>query len=424
MDLRRYANGLAQSVSQVMAREGMGATVTGVKQGPHTLTLAVALHEPTRANLQKATTLATAFEAAIYDEPVRITMRRGVLMVECPSPVAVTVDGTKLRGKGLAVPLGVTTLRAVRGVDFEHEAHLLIVAPTGKGKTTTARCMAYHLARQNEPSKVQFIVSTFKPQDWRAFAALPHTRAVVVEPSESAAMLRWLLTVVNERTRTSVDTPHIFMVLDDLLNLLGSQDIANELSQIASLGRAAGVHLVIGTQRLGKRGAGDAAVTGNITSRIVLGVASGNDAAQFAGRGKTGAELLGRYPGDALLVQDGGTVRLAIGYVPDEALSGLYGGAPVEAPRPWASSVRTGAPVHSAPVILADEPENGDVRTGAPVQPVVTFPLPKRAPAGAEVDAVRAAYARNGQSLNKTVVEVYGAKSSLTMAWLKGALDL
>lgn len=424
MDVQRYANGLAQGIYRVLQRESLFGTITGVRQGPHTLTFAVQLHEPSHANLRRVLTLAPAIEAAIYDEPVRLELRRGVLMVQAPSPVAVQVNGTRMRGAGLAAPLGVTTLRSVRGVDFAREPHLLIVAPSGRGKTTTARCMAYHLAKQNTPDKVQIIVSTFKPHDWRAFAALPHTLGVIVAPDESAAMLRWLLDVVHERSLTSNDTPHIFMVLDDLLNLLAVQDVTNELAQIASLGRAAGVHLVIGTQRLGKRGAGDAAVTGNMTSRIVLGTANANDAAQFTGRGGSGAERLGKYPGDAMLVQDGEAVRLAIGYVSDEQLLTLApGGAPGKRPAPWLASVRTGAPVHDSTENRADGAESGDMRTGAPVQPVVVFPLDKRPPTPAEAEAIRAAYERNGRSLNKTVVEVYGSKGSLTMALLKGALD-
>lgn len=424
MDVQRYANGLAQRIYRVLQREGLAGTITGVKQGPHTLTFAVALHEPSHANLRRSLTLAPAIEAAIYDEPVRLELRRGVLMVQAPSPVAVMVDGTRMRGAGLAVPLGVTTLRSVRGVDFAHEPHLLIVAPSGRGKTTAARCLAYHLARQNSPDEVRFIVSTFKPRDWQAFTRLPHTLAVIVTPDESTAMLRWLLGVVHDRARTGVSEPHYFMVLDDLLNLLAVQDVTNELAQIASLGRAAGVHLIIGTQRLGKRGAGDAAVTGNMTTRIVLGTANASDAAQFAGRGKTGAEALGRYPGDALLVQDGASVRLAVGYVSDEQLSTLApGGAPVGASVPWSSSVCTGAPVHVFAENDVEGAENDDTRTGAPVRPVVAFPLDKRPPTPAEAEAIRAAYVRNGRSLNKTVVEVYGSKGSLTMALLKGALE-
>lgn len=426
MDVRRYANTTAQAIARMFEREGMLAMVTGVKQGPHTLTFAVQFAEPTKATLSKALTLAPAVEAAIYDEPVRLELRRGLLMVQTPSPAPVKVDGTRMRGKGLAVPLGVTALRSVRGVDFATEPHLLIVAPSGRGKTTTARCMAYHLARQNTPDRVRFIVSTFKPRDWQAFAALPHTQAVIVSPAESAAMLRWLLGEVNRRSRTGEDTPHIFMVLDDLLNLLAVEEVTDELAQIASLGRAAGVHLVIGTQRLGKRGAGDAAVTGNITTRIVLGTASAADAAQFTGRGKSGAEQLGKYPGDALLVQDGASVRLAIGYVPDNALAGLSGGAPVESVRPWSASVRTGAPVHAIAYSGAVYAENDNDDTGAPVQddeaPAVTFPLPKRTPTDAERAAIAEVYGREG-SLNRTVQIVYGSKNALTLALVKEAID-
>jgi hypothetical protein len=99
------------------------------------------------------------------------------------------------------------------------------------------------------------------------------------------------------------------------------------------LGRAAGIHLIIGTQRLGESGSGGAAVTGNIPTRLVFGTADAQDAALFSGRGDSGAEKLGRYAGDALLINDGGTYRLAVGYVTDADLSSLRQGA--QEVRPW-----------------------------------------------------------------------------------------
>ena len=72
-------------------------------------------------------------------------------------------------------------------------------------------------------------------------------------------------------------------------------DVSNELVELASLGRAAGIHLIVGTQRLGKRGAGDAAVTGNMPTRLVFGTADAQNAAFFSGRADSGAENLGRF---------------------------------------------------------------------------------------------------------------------------------
>ena len=279
-------------------------------QGPHTLTFGLRLYEPTQKNINKALGLRGAIEAAIADSPVRIYTDRGVLYVETPSPTPVTVDGAKLRGEQFAVPLGMTSRQSVTGVDLIINPHLLLVGPTNRGKTTAARLVAYHLARQNPSHHARFIVSTFKPKDWQAFSSLAHTFAVITDPDESAQMARYLVEVMHNRTKSGQDSPHLFVFLDDLLNLLSVADVDGELAQLASLGRAAGIHLIIGTQRLGEKGAAGGLVTGNIPTRLVFGTADAQDAALFTGRGGSGAERLGRYPGDALLVTDGGTQRV------------------------------------------------------------------------------------------------------------------
>ena len=143
---------------------------------------------------------------------------------------------------------------------------------------------------------------------------------------------------MHQRTQSGQESPHLFVFLDDLLNLLGVTAVDGQLAQLASLGRGAGIHLIVGTQRLGEKGAAGSLVTGNIPTRLVFGTADAQDAALFTGRGGSGAEKLGRYPGDALLVTDGGTQRLAVGYITDAHLTNLP--QQPDSWRPWRN--RTG----------------------------------------------------------------------------------
>lgn len=336
--LRHHINFTERAIASAFVRNSLYVHLCGNVQGPHTLTFGLRLHEPTQRHINKALTLAGAVEAAISDSPVRIYMDRGVILVETPSPAPVTVDGKKLHGEGFAVPLGMTSRQTVAGVDLIANPHLLLVGPTNRGKTTAARLIAYHLAQQNRPQAARFIVSTFKPRDWLAFAALTHTLAVISDPQESAQMIDWLIRLMHRRTQRGQESPHLFVFLDDLLNLLGIAPVDSQLAQLASLGRGAGIHLIIGTQRLGEKGAAGSLVTGNIPTRVVFGTADSKDASLFTGRGGSGAEKLGRYPGDALLITDGGTQRLAVGLIADAHLSRL----PQEnsSHRPWL--VRTG----------------------------------------------------------------------------------
>jgi len=333
MNLQQHMTMVEQAIASAFVNNGLPLHLCGSLQGPHTLTFGLRLYQPTQTNINKALKLAGAIEAAIVDSPARVYMDNGLLYVEVPSPTPVVVQGTTLHGQGLAVPLGMTARQTIAGIDFAINPHVLLVGPTNRGKTTAARLVAYHLAHQNSPRQARFIVSTFKPKDWQAFRNLPHTLALITEPWEAEQMLAWLVDLMHQRTSHGQDTPHLFVFLDDLLNLLGVVEVTKGLKQLVSLGRAAGIHLVIGTQRLGEAGAGGAAVTGNIPTRLVFGTADAQDAALFSGRGDSGAEKLGRYAGDALLINDGGAYRLAVGYVTDADLNSLRQGS--HEARPW-----------------------------------------------------------------------------------------
>jgi DNA polymerase III delta prime subunit len=420
-DLGRHMALIEQAIAGAFVNDGLHVHLLGGTQGPHTLTYALRLYQPTKANIYKALRLSSAVEAAISDSPVRIYTERGIIFVEVPSPVPVTIYGRTLRGRGLAVPMGMTSRRAIAGVDFEKQPHLLLVAPTGKGKTVAARNVAYHLAKQNPARHVRFIVAAFKAKDWHAFANLHHTFAVI-QPDEVVAMLDWVHGIMLKRTKTGTDTPHLFVFLDDLLNLISAtgKAIVDRLADIASLGRGAGIHLIVGTQRLGKRGAGDAAVTGNMDTRLVLGSADAQDGAYFAGRGETGVEKLGRYPGDALLVSDGGTQRLAVAYVADADLATLP-----QNPDTWRPWIRTAEPVtrqggsiraENHPNTLMQEPVRTQGVSG-PTAVLTGEPVTLQ-----EIELVRQVYARTG-SKNQTCKEIWGFKNGDTWRWLHKALE-
>lgn len=363
--IRQHMRLTEEAIAAAFWRNGLATYASGQVQGPHTLTFGLRLHEPTQRHITRALSLSGAIEAAISDSPVRIYMDRGVILVETPSPSPAAVDGRKLRGQGFAVPLGMTSRQTVAGVDFIANPHLLLVGPTNRGKTTAARLIAYHLARQATPQEARFVVSTFKRGDWDGFTALAPMLAVITDPQESAQMIAWLVRLMHRRTQRGQVSPHLFVFLDDLLNLLGVAAVDDALAQLASLGRGAGIHLIIGTQRLGEKGAAGSLVTGNVPSRLVFGTADSKDAVLFTGRSGSGAEKLGRYPGDALLVTDGGAQRLAVGYIDATHLNHLP--QPPDSYRPWLARTGTVRTSHSSEEYAVPPATTGE--EGVPVRP-------------------------------------------------------
>lgn len=421
--VQAYMRVAEQQIGAAFVGDGLYCHMAGAWQGPHTLTFALRLYEPRQANINRALKLAGAIEARIGASPVRVYSDTGVIFCEIPSPWPVTVGGPTLHGQRLAVPLGVTPRKTIAGLDFATRPHLLAVGPTRRGKTTALRALAFHLARQNPLGRLGLVAITFKPVDWQAFGALAACWAVITDPAEAAQALTWARDAMHERARRQVRLPDLFLFVDDLANLLAvCPDVAQTLAELASLGGGCGLHLVIGTQRLGEKGAGDALVTSNIPDRLVFGTASASDAAFYTGRGQTGAEKLGAHIGDALLVTDGGAQRLAVGYVSDTDLAGLKQGA--GAVRPWLrGGALAGVPVQAG-AQGGNGAQNGGQAGSTPVQTVQELPagLLTRPPTAEDAAALRALYAQTKRNKNAVFREVNVPKNPLRAEWLKQAL--
>ncbi|MCL4836239.1 MAG: hypothetical protein KJZ86_27615 [Caldilineaceae bacterium] len=419
MDIRSAAAQLETGIRAAFTAEKLGCHIVRTVRGPHTLTTGIRLYEPDVKSLARVGRMAQAIEARSGVSPIRIHSQAGLVYVEAPSPQPIVVPGAVLSGQGLAIPLGLTPLRAVAGLDFDRDSHLLLVAPTNGGKTTAAKAVALAIARQHSPKQARFVVSTFKPADWLGLAHTAHCGGMITDVDETAQMIAWLVGIMYKRTSQMQTTPRLFVFLDDLLNLLKRRpDLADPLAEVASLGRGAGIHLIIGTQRVSKSGMGDAAVSGNITARLVFRTASAQDAAAFTGRGDTGAESIGAHAGDAILVTSAADVqRIAVAYVSDADLAALPQGG---GSRPWLAA---GTPTGTEAGIPAEKGQNGRSEGGSTGIPASVLPLAYRPPTPAEEMALAGLYARKG-SKNKTLAAAYAeGKTPKTLGWLNGALE-
>ena len=432
--VRIYANNAERDILRTYVEHEVLVASYGCRQGPHTLTYALRLVHNVQQQLDKALKLGPLIEGAIRDTPVRIRHKNGYIYVEIPSPAPVAVRAQNLSGDGLAVPVGMTTVRSVRGIDFANPstAHLVVVAGTGRGKTTAARTILYGLARQNDPADVRLVVCTFKPPDWNAFAALPHMLDIATEPRQIVRILRWAKDEVYRRSRAGTTTPRWMIVLDDMYNWGRVVDVGTEIGEIASLGRASGIHLLISTQKVTSEGVGNnAAAVSNISTRLVLGANSGAEAAQVTGLKGSGAELLGRYPGDGLLITTGSPVRLACAHVTDDTVRALAAGrrADPAQPAPWADLPAADArplpqreheavPLVSLDTVASETAAQGAQADGRLAKPFerIDPPTPEQA---AEIVRV---FGETGGSINKTVVSCYGAKGMRTLALVHHAL--
>lgn len=204
--------------------------------------------------------------------------------------------------------------------DIAKMPHLLIAGATGMGKSVCINSLIVSLLYKAKPSEVKLILVDPKKVELSIYNGIPHLLVPVVsDPKKAAGSLSWAvsemerrfglieavgvrdLKMFNEVTKDDPDyefLPQIVIIIDELADLMmtAPDDVEESICRLAQKARAAGMHLIIGTQRPSVD-----VITGlikaNIPSRIAFTVASQIDSRTIIDRG--GAEnLIGR--GDML----------------------------------------------------------------------------------------------------------------------------
>lgn len=241
---------------------------------------------------------------------------RGTLTLELPKPppwkpLAITALP---RRRGIVASLGVDTENRPALIDFSNPstAHILVAGSTGCGKTQAGKLLIYDLAIQNEQDDLKLILIDTKKNGigWREFERLPHLANRVITDEETALkVLSWGNAEVDRRYKEGRNKPYIFIGIDEAQSLLETDGFIRPILNLASVGREAGVHLILLTQNPSASMLGDASVKRNFTARLVGRVDSTEAAKVATGQSGTGAEGL-TGTGDMLLIKPGDTRRL------------------------------------------------------------------------------------------------------------------
>jgi len=324
-ELRANQNRLTDTIHSF----GIEANIINVTRGPSVTRYELELDQGVRLN--KLTNLADDIALALGASGVRIAPipdKISMVGIEVPnklvSPVAIRdVIGSEAfqeHTSKVAFAVGKDIGGNCIVGNIAKLPHLLIAGTTGSGKSVCTNSLIISLLYKASPEEVRLIMVDPKMVELGIYNGIPHLLIpVVTDPKKAAGALQWAVVEMMKRYRAFSEIgvrdlasynahaaktegmekmPQIVVVIDELadLMLVAAKEVEESICRVAQMGRAAGMHLIIATQRPSAD-----VITGlmkaNIPSRIAFAVASSLESRIILDQ--TGAEkLVGR--GDML----------------------------------------------------------------------------------------------------------------------------
>ncbi len=298
--------GTMERLSGVLKSFGIDGQVVGAVQGPSVTRYEIALKQGVRLN--KLTNLSDDVALALGVASVRIA----------PVPDKISMVGVEVPNKNV-IPVNIREVLSAPAFqrhkssaafsvgkdiggnyivgDCAKLPHMLIAGTTGSGKSVCINSLIVSMLYKSTPEELRLIMVDPKMVELGGYNGIPHLLIpVVTDPKKAAGALQWAVTEMMKRYRLfseagvreltsynhwareqeNVETmPKIVIVIDELadLMLVAAKEVEESICRVAQMGRAAGMHLVIATQRPSAD-----VITGlmkaNIPSRVAFAVAS------------------------------------------------------------------------------------------------------------------------------------------------------
>ena len=296
----------ADRLSDTLQSFGIEAHIINVTRGPSVTRYELELSRGIK--LSKVTNLADDIALSLGASGVRIAAipdKISVVGIEVPNRIVSVVlardviDSPEFRKSksriSFAVGKDIGGNRIIG--DIAKLPHMLIAGTTGSGKSVCMNSLIISLLYKAKPDEVKLIMVDPKMVELGVYNGVPHLLIpVVTDPKKAAGALQWAVTEMMRRYRMMADAgvrdlesynkiaeateeqekmPQIVVVIDELadLMLVAAKEVEESICRVAQMGRAAGMHLVIATQRPSAD-----VITGlmkaNIPSRIAFAVAS------------------------------------------------------------------------------------------------------------------------------------------------------
>lgn len=181
-----------------------------------------------------------------------------------------------------------------------NESHIMIGGATGSGKSVMTNNFL-HCITSHDPEQRSLVLIDLKRVELSRWSHYPHVLKSITEPEEVIPLLKTLNVLMDNRYKkmqseclTQSDAPYIYIVIDELAEVLRVRGAKDLIDRLLRLGRAANLHLIMATQNVSRgRGGVPAEIWQNVTCTIGLRCRSGIESRQIIG--VNGCEDLPRY---------------------------------------------------------------------------------------------------------------------------------
>lgn len=355
VDAREEMNLNRERLENAIHSFGISAAIVGITRGPTVTRYDLELEQGVK--LARVTNLSDDIALALGVQSVRIAPtpdKISTVGIEVPNRVVSPVllrdilESPKFTGakSKLSFALGKDIGGDCIVGNISKLPHMLIAGTTGSGKSVCMNSLILSLLYKSRPDEVRLIMVDPKMVELGIYNSIPHLYVpVVTDPKKAAGALQWSVVEMMKRYSRFAELgvrnlegyndlqaasgeptmPHVVIVIDELadLMLVASKEVEESICRVAQMGRAAGMHLVIATQRPSSD-----VITGlmkaNIPSRIAFAVSSSLESRIILDQ--TGAEKLIGH-GDMLFAPLGGgkPKRIQGAFVSDEEREAVIG---------------------------------------------------------------------------------------------------